>query len=55
MDYISLNEYAKLNNKEISVVRKKCEKGHFITAKKIGRNWIIEKNEPYTDHRKKEL
>lgn len=51
---ISLVEYAELHKKEQSSVRQKALRGGFKTAKKIGRNWVIDKNEPYTDYRKKE-
>lgn len=53
MKLISLVEYAKLKNKEISVVRRKAIKGHFETAVKIGRNWVISVDEPYIDKREK--
>jgi len=48
---ISLPEYAKLHGKEESTVRRKALRGGFKTARKIGRNWLIDKNEPYTDNR----
>lgn len=44
---ISLTEYAALIGKEPSVVRKRAEKGFFKTAQKIGRNWVIDKDEFY--------
>jgi hypothetical protein len=50
---ISIVEYAKIHGKEHSTVRKKAERGGFQTARKIGRNWVIEADEPYTDKRKK--
>lgn len=50
---ISLVEYAKLHGKEESTVRRKAIRGGFKTAQKIGRNWVIDKDEPYTDHRHK--
>lgn len=50
---ISLTEYSKRIGREPSVVRKKAEKGHFKTAVKIGRNWVIDDSEPYDDKRKK--
>ena len=52
-NYISLVEYAKLHGKSDASVRQKAQRGGFRTAKKIGRNWVIDKNEPYTDLRKK--
>lgn len=50
-NYISLAEYAKMHGKESSTVRKKVLRGGFKTARKIGRNWMIDKNEPYVDER----
>jgi hypothetical protein len=32
---------------------RKALRGGFKTARKIGRNWVIDKNEPYTDNRVK--
>lgn len=50
-DYISLAEYARLHGKDSSTVRQKALRGGFKTARKIGRNWMIDKNEPYIDER----
>jgi len=52
-DLISISEYAKMHNKNESSVRKKILRGGFKTARKIGRNWVINKNEPYIDYRYK--
>lgn len=52
MNLISLTEYAKLHNVDTSSVRRKILRGN-LPAQKIGRNWAIDKNQPYTDHRKK--
>jgi hypothetical protein len=52
-ELISLTEYAKIHGKEQSSVRQKAERGGFQTARKIGRNWVIDRDEPYTDNRKK--
>lgn len=52
---ISLTEYAAKIGKEASYVRRKAEKGDFKTAQKIGRNWVINENEPYVDNRRKEV
>lgn len=52
-ELISLAEYAKLNSKDERTLRKKAEDGGFATARKIGRNWVIDKNEIYLDLRKK--
>ena len=51
MGLISLAEYAKRHGKNPAVVRQKAARGGFSTARKIGRDWIIEENEPYIDHR----
>lgn len=51
---ISLAEYAKKNKRDPATVRQMVLRGGFKTAKKIGRNWCIEDDEPYPDHRKKE-
>lgn len=53
VEYISIVEYAEMHGKESSTVRQKALRGGFKTARKIGRNWVIDKNEPYTDLRKK--
>lgn len=50
---ISLAEYAAIHGKEQSSVRQKAERGGFQTARKIGRNWCIDRDEPYIDNRKK--
>ena len=52
-NYISIGEYAKLVAKDPSRCRRKAENGDFKTARKIGRNWIIDKSEPYSDNRRK--
>lgn len=52
-ELISLTEYAKLHGKSPRTIRQKAQAGGFKTARKIGRNWVIDKNEPYTDLRVK--
>jgi hypothetical protein len=49
---ISLAEYADMHGVTPDTVRQKVLRGGFKTARKIGRNWVIDKNEPYTDNRK---
>ena len=51
---IPLAEYAKIHNKAFVTVRQKAQRGGFNTARKVGRNWVIDKNEPYIDLRKRE-
>lgn len=44
---ISLSDYAKLHNRNGDTIRRFAENGAFITAKKIGRNWVIDSEEEY--------
>jgi len=48
---ISIAEYAKLHGKAVITVRQKAARGGFKTAQKIGRNWVIDADEPYEDER----
>lgn len=50
-ELISLSEYAKLNGIDPATVRQRALRGAYKTARKIGRNWVIDKNEPHVDHR----
>ena len=52
-ELISLAEYAELHGVHQDTVRQKILRGN-LNAKKIGRNWVIDKNEPYVDNRKKD-
>lgn len=52
-ELISIGEYAKMHNVTPDTVRQRANRGVFKTARKIGRNWVIDKNEPYVDNRKK--
>lgn len=49
---ISIKEYAERNGKKVNSVRKKCIRGGFSTAQKIGRDWFIDDAEEYSDRRK---
>ncbi len=51
MALITLKEYAERLNKDPVVVRQKAIRKGFITARKIGRDWFIEEDEPYKDNR----
>lgn len=53
MGLISLVEYAERHGKSRTTVQQKAKRGGFKTAQKIGRNWVIDENEPYEDHRVK--
>lgn len=52
-ELISLVEWAKLNNLDPSTARKMAGKGKYETARKIGRNWVIDKNEKNIYQRRK--
>jgi hypothetical protein len=48
---ISLAEYAEKHGKHHITVQQKARRGGFKTAQKIGRNWVIDEDEPYEDNR----
>lgn len=48
---ISLVEYATAHGKAPENARQMAQRGSFDTARKIGRNWVIESDEPWPDRR----
>lgn len=48
---ISLAEYAEKHGKCQESARKMAQRGGFETARKIGRNWVIDSEEPWPDRR----
>lgn len=52
-ELISLAEYATINKIDPATVRQRALRGAYQTARKIGRNWVIDKNELHIDHRVK--
>lgn len=48
---IALTEYAARHGKDTSSARRMALRGSFQTARKIGRNWVIDDAEPWPDHR----
>jgi DNA (cytosine-5)-methyltransferase 1 len=44
---IALTEYAKTHNKSGDTLRRMAERGALKTARKIGRNWVVDSDEPY--------
>lgn len=48
---ISLMEYAELHGVKGATVRQRAIDGKYKTARKIGRNWVIDRNEPHIDGR----
>lgn len=52
---ISLADWAKKNGIDSATARQRAGRGAFETARKIGRNWVIDENEKLIDHRRKDL
>lgn len=50
-NYVSVAEYAAIHNVSHITIQKRCRRGSFSSARKIGRNWILDKNEPFIDRR----
>lgn len=48
---ITIKEYAEKFGKSLVSVRKKCARGGFSTARKMGRDWFIDDSEVYSDRR----
>ena len=48
---ITITEYAAMHGRDPASVRQKALRGGFKTAVKIGRDWLIDKDEPYEDLR----
>ena len=53
MALITLKDYAERLGKNPVIARQKAIRGGFQTARKIGRDWFIDEDEPYTDNRVK--
>lgn len=53
MGMITLKEYAIRHNYNPVVLRQKALRGGFKTATKMGRDWIIDEDEPLIDNRVK--
>lgn len=53
MALITIKEYAERNGLHHDNVRHKCQRGSYKTAQKIGRDWLIDENEPDADRRVK--
>ena len=50
---ITAKEYAARNGLRHDNVRHKCQRGSYKTAQKIGRDWLIDDQEPDIDRRVK--
>jgi hypothetical protein len=54
MGKITLKAWAERHGIDPSTARHKAIKGGFQTAEKIGRDWMIDADEPHADLRRKE-
>ena len=50
-NYVSVAEYASIHNLDKEAVKKRCQRGSLKSARKIGRNWVIDKTEQPVDKR----
>jgi hypothetical protein len=53
-ELISLGEWAKKRGIHPDTARQRAIRGALKTARKIGRNWVIDSDEPLIDHRYKD-
>lgn len=51
--FITLKEWAEAHGIHPDTARQRALRGAFKTARKIGNLWIIDRDEPFVDHRKK--
>lgn len=50
---ITLTEYARRHGRALATVRQKAYRGGFKTARRVGRDWFIDEDEPLVDNRRK--
>lgn len=50
---ITLAEYARRHGRALDTVRQKAYRGGFKTARRVGRDWLIDEDEPLVDNRRK--
>lgn len=53
MTMITLTEYAARHGKAAVTVRQMAQRGGLRTARKEGRDWIVDSGEPYPDRRRR--
>lgn len=54
MPLVTAEQYAHDHGRAPRSVRKMAQRGSLKTARKYGRDWLIDASEPYPDHRRKE-
>lgn len=52
-DYVTLKEWAQAHGIDPATARQRALRGSFQTAEKIANLWVIRKDEPLIDHRRK--
>jgi len=52
-DYVTLKEWAQAHGIDPATARQRANRGAFETAEKIGDLWVIRKDEPHVDHRRR--
>ena len=50
---ITLTEYARRHGRALATVRQEAYRGGFKTARRVGRDWLIDEDEPLVDNRRK--
>lgn len=51
---VSVEQYARMHSVSTTTVRQRIYRGSYTTARKIGRDWVLDKDEPHLDHRTRE-
>lgn len=52
-EYIPLKQYAEMHGRSPATARQMAGRGGYQTARKLGRDWIIDPAEPYPDGRRR--
>ena len=52
-DYITLKDWAEQHGIDPATARQRELRGSFQTAEKMGTVWVIRKDEPHVDHRRR--
>ncbi len=50
---VALSEYAEIHNKSNDTIRRLAEYGGLLSAQKIGRNWVVDRDEAYPVKKRK--
>ena len=50
-ELVDLQTYADIHNILRDTVKHRCQRGAYKTARKLGSQWVIDKNEPHIDNR----